>query len=164
MDNRKLQRLVVDALEDVKAQDIEIYNTTGISDLFDRVVLASGTSNRQTRALAANVAEKVKHGGGTVISVEGLETGEWVLVDLGDIVVHIMQPAIRAYYSLEEIWGGRPVNVKLQADPIKPRAKARKAPAAKTATPARKSTAAKSVPSSRKSAPAKRRVKAAPER
>jgi len=115
MENRKLQRLVVDALEDVKAQDIRVFNTTRLSDLFDRVVLASGTSNRHTRALAANVAEKVKHAGGTVVSIEGEESGEWVLVDLGEVVVHIMQPAVRAYYALEEIWGERPVNVKLRA-------------------------------------------------
>jgi len=115
MENRKLQRLVVDALEDVKAQDIRVFNTTRLSDLFDRVVLASGTSNRHTRALAANVAEKVKHAGGTVVSIEGAESGEWVLVDLGEVVVHIMQPAVRAYYALEEIWGERPVNVKLRA-------------------------------------------------
>jgi len=115
MEIRKLQRLVVDALEDVKAQDIRVFNTTRLSDLFDRVVLASGTSNRHTRALAANVAEKVKHAGGTVVSIEGAESGEWVLVDLGEVVVHIMQPAVRAYYALEEIWGERPVNVKLRA-------------------------------------------------
>ena len=113
MDLRKLQRLVVDALEDVKGQDIRVFNTTGLTDLFDRVVLVSGTSNRQTRALASHVREKVKEAGGDVISVEGEETGEWVLVDLGDIVVHVMQPAIRSYYNLEEIWGGKPVRVKL---------------------------------------------------
>ena len=115
MENRQLQRLVIDALEDVKAQDIEVFNTTKLSDLFDRVVVASGTSNRHARALAASVAEKVKHAGGTVVSIEGEEAGEWVLVDLGDVVVHIMQPAVRAYYALEELWGGRPVNVKLRA-------------------------------------------------
>jgi len=115
MENKKLQRLVVDALEDVKAQDIQVFNTTKLSDLFDRVVLASGTSNRHTRALAANVAEKVKHAGGTVVSIEGQESGDWVLVDLGEVIVHIMQPAVRAYYALEEIWGERPVNVKLRA-------------------------------------------------
>ena len=123
MENRKLQRLVVDALEDVKAQDIRVFNTTRLSDLFDRVVLASGTSNRHTRALAARVAEKVKHAGGTVVSIEGEESGEWVLVDLGDVVVHIMQPAVRAYYALEEIWGERPVNVKLGAPAQAVRAK-----------------------------------------
>lgn len=115
MDLRKLQRVVIDALEDVKGQDIRVFNTTGLTDLFDRVILVSGTSNRQTRALASNVREKVKEHGGHVISVEGEETGEWVLVDLGDIVVHVMQPAIRSYYNLEELWGGKPVRVKLGA-------------------------------------------------
>jgi len=131
MDNKKLQRLVVDALEDVKAQDIAVYNTTELSDLFDRVVLASGTSNRHTRSLASNVAEKVKLAGGNVISVEGEETGDWVLVDLGDVIVHIMQPAVRAYYDLEELWGGRKVNVRLAAKPTIPRAAPRKAAARK---------------------------------
>jgi len=115
MDLRKLQRVVVDALEDVKAQDIKVFNTTGLSDLFDRVIVASGTSNRQTRALASRVCEKVKEQGGKVISVEGEESGEWVLVDLGDVIVHVMQPAIRAYYNLEEIWGSKPVRMKIGA-------------------------------------------------
>ena len=113
MDLTKLQRLVIDALEDVKAQDIVVFNTTRLTDLFDRVVIASGTSNRQTRALASSVCDRVKARGGEVISVEGEETGEWVLVDLGDIVVHLMQPAIRDYYKLEELWGGTPVRVRL---------------------------------------------------
>jgi ribosome-associated protein len=113
MDIRKLQRLIVDALEDVKAHDIVVLNTTKLSDLFDRVVIASGTSNRQTRSLANSVVEKIKGAGGEVLSVEGTENGEWVLVDLGDAVVHLMQPAIRKYYSLEEIWGGTPVRMKL---------------------------------------------------
>ena len=113
MDIRKLQRVVVDALEDVKAQNIKVFNTIGLSDLFDRVVLASGTSNRQTRALAYRVAQQVKEAGGHVVSVEGADAGEWVLVDLGDLVVHVMQPAIREYYALEEIWGGKPVRVKI---------------------------------------------------
>ena len=113
MDIRKLQRVVVDALEDVKAQEIKVFNTTGVSDLFDRVIIASGTSNRQTRALASRVCEKVKENGGIVVSVEGQETGEWVLVDLGDLIVHLMQPAIRSYYNLEELWGGKPVRMKI---------------------------------------------------
>jgi ribosome-associated protein len=112
MDIRRLQRVIVDALEDVKGQDIQVFNTTALSDMFDRVVLASGTSNRQTRALAASVAEKVKAAGGTVVSVEGEDSGEWVLVDCGDAVVHILQPAIRDYYNLEEIWGGKTVRLK----------------------------------------------------
>ena len=113
MDLRKLQRTVIDALEDVKAQDIRVFNTTGLTDLFDRVIVASGTSNRQTRALASHVRDTVKAAGGDVISMEGEDTGEWVLVDLGDVVVHIMQPAIRSYYNLEELWGGKTVRVKL---------------------------------------------------
>lgn len=109
MDIRKLQHIVIDALEDVKAQDIRAFNTTGLTDLFDRVFIASGTSNRHTKSLAASVRDKVKAAGGVIISVEGEATGEWVLVDLGDAVVHIMQPAIRAYYNLEELWGSKPV-------------------------------------------------------
>ncbi|MFT3805010.1 MAG: ribosome silencing factor [Burkholderiaceae bacterium] len=115
MELRKLQRLVVDALEDVKGQDIQVFNTEALTDQFDRVVLVSGTSNRQTRALASHVRDKVKAAGGDVVSIEGEETGEWVLIDLADIVVHVMQPAIRAYYNLEELWGGKPVRVKLGA-------------------------------------------------
>jgi len=115
MDIRKLQRTIIDALEDVKAQDIRVFDTVGLSDLFDRVVLASGTSNRQTRALASRVAEDVKEAGGQVLSIEGTDTGDWVLVDTGDIVVHIMLPPIRAYFALEEIWGGKPVRLRRAA-------------------------------------------------
>ncbi len=111
MDIKKLQTLVVDALEDVKAQEIRIYDTSHLTSLFDRVAIASGTSNRQTKALAASVRDKVKAKGGHVISVEGEDTGEWVLVDLGDMIVHIMQPAIRTYYRLEEIWGDKEVKL-----------------------------------------------------
>ena len=109
MDIKTLQALVIDALEDVKAQDIKVYDTAHLTSLFDRIAIASGTSNRQTKALAASVRDKVKENGGTILSVEGETTGEWVLVDLGDMIVHIMQPAIRAYYRLEEIWGEREV-------------------------------------------------------
>ncbi len=113
MDIQKLQRAVIDALEDVKALDIKIYNTTHLTSLFDRVVIASATSNRQTRALAASVANCGRALGLTGITVEGEDTGEWVVVDLGDVVIHVMQPAIRQYYNLEEIWGDKPVRVKL---------------------------------------------------
>jgi ribosome-associated protein len=109
MDIKKLQTAVVDALEDVKAQDIRVYDTVHLTSMFDRLAIASGTSNRQTKALAASVRDKVKEKGGTIVSIEGEETGEWVLVDLGDMVVHIMQPAIRDYYRLEEIWGDKEV-------------------------------------------------------
>lgn len=109
MDIKKLQALVIDALEDVKAQDIQLFDTMHLTSLFDRLVVASGTSNRQTKALAASVRDKVKAAGGDIVSIEGEDTGEWVLVDLGDMIVHIMQPAIRAYYRLEEIWGDKEV-------------------------------------------------------
>ena len=113
MDIQKLQRAVIDALEDVKAQDIKVFNTTHLTSLFDRVVIASATSNRQTRALASSVADRGRAMDLSGITIEGEDTGEWVVVDLGDVVVHIMQPAIRQYYNLEEIWGGKPVRVKL---------------------------------------------------
>ncbi|WP_434033052.1 ribosome silencing factor [Cupriavidus sp. a3] len=113
MDIRKLQRAIVDGLEDVKAQDIKVYDTSHLTELFDRVVIASGTSNRQTKALAASVRDTVKEAGGHIVAVEGLETGEWVLVDCGDAVVHILQPQLRLYYNLEEIWGDKPVRMKL---------------------------------------------------
>lgn len=111
MDIKKLQSLVVDALEDVKGQDIVLFDTTGLTSLFDRIAVVSGTSNRQTKALAASVRDKVKEAGGDVVGLEGEDTGEWVLVDLGDMIVHIMQPAIRQYYRLEEIWGEKPVKL-----------------------------------------------------
>ena len=118
MDIKKLQSLVIDALEDVKAQDIRLFDTVHLTSLFDRIVIASGTSNRQTKALAASVRDKVKAEGGHILSIEGETTGEWVLVDLGDMIVHIMQPAIRAYYRLEEIWGEK--EIKLGAAKRKP--------------------------------------------
>jgi ribosome-associated protein len=115
MELRKLQRIVIDALEDVKAVDIRVFDTSKMTDLFDRVIITTGNSNRQTRALAFSVSTSVKEKGGEIISIEGLDTGEWVLVDCGDIVVHILQPAIRAYYQLEGMWGGKPVRVKLNS-------------------------------------------------
>ncbi|MFO1293497.1 MAG: ribosome silencing factor [Rubrivivax sp.] len=115
MDIRKLQRAIVDGLEDVKAQDIVVYNTERLSPLFERVVIASGTSNRQTKALASSVRETVKKRGLRVLSTEGEANGEWIIVDCGAAVAHIMQPAIREYYHLEEIWGGKPVTMKTAA-------------------------------------------------
>ena len=113
MDIRKLQRTIVDGLEDVKAQDIVVFNTEHLSAMFERVVIASGTSNRQTKSLAASVRDKVKSLVGDILSVEGEDNGEWIIVDCGAAVVHVMQPAIRQYYHLEEIWGGKPVRLKL---------------------------------------------------
>jgi ribosome-associated protein len=147
MDIKKLQALVVDALEDVKAQDIRVYDTTHLTSMFDRIAIASGTSNRQTKALASSVRDKVKSAGGDIVNMEGEGTGEWVLVDLGDMVVHIMQPAIRAYYRLEEIWGEKEVNLaaaKRATTPRKTVAKADgKAPAKKVASKVASKVAAK---------------------
>jgi ribosome-associated protein len=112
MDIRKLQRAIVDGLEDVKAQNIVVFNTEALSPLFERVIVASGTSNRQTKALASSVRETVKSRGMPVMATEGEDNGEWIIVDCGAAVAHIMQPAIREYYHLEEIWGGKPVRLK----------------------------------------------------
>src|SRR3954468_8957524 len=113
MDIRKLQRAIVDGLEDVKAQNIQVFNTEHLSPLFERVIGAPGASNRQTKALAASVRDAVKSAGMDVLRTEGEENGEWIIVDCGAAVAHIMQPSIRDYYRLEEIWGGKPVAVKL---------------------------------------------------
>lgn len=120
MEITKLQRLVLDALEDVKAQDIKVFNTSHITSLFDRVIIASGTSNRQTRSLASSVIDNARKHKIPIVAHEGEDTGEWVLVDLGDIVVHCMQPTIRLYYNLEEIWGDKPVRVKLLPQSTQP--------------------------------------------
>ncbi|MBS1187830.1 MAG: hypothetical protein H6R04_1848 [Burkholderiaceae bacterium] len=149
MDIQTLQRIVINALEDVKAQDIQLFDTTNLTSMFDRIAIASGTSGRQTRALASSVRDQVKEAGGKVVSIEGENTGEWVLVDLGDMVVHIMQPTIRAYYRLEEIWGEKTVSLtaakrqpKKAADD-KPKAK----PAAKKA--AKETAVAEEAPKKR---------------
>jgi ribosome-associated protein len=162
MDIRKLQRAIVDGLEDVKAQNIAVFNTEHLSPLFERVIIASGTSNRQTKALASSVRETVKKRGMDVLRTEGEDNGEWIIVDCGAAVAHIMQPAIRDYYHLEEIWGGKAVKMKVgdskpaglpKASEPEPAAKApaRKAAAKKTA--ARKT--APSTPAARKAAATK---------
>ncbi|MCM2337304.1 MAG: ribosome silencing factor [Lysobacter sp.] len=114
-DVTKLQRAIVDGLEDVKAQDIQVFNTEHLSPLFERVIVASGTSNRQTKALAASVRDAVKEAGFSKPRIEGEDNGEWIIVDCGAAVAHIMQPAIRQYYRLEELWGDTPVRLKLGA-------------------------------------------------
>ena len=129
MDIRVKQRAVVDALEDVKGRDIVVFNTARLPSMFERVVIASGESNRQVNALAERVQERIKELGGRVYGIEGKSSGEWVLVDLGDVVVHIMHPTIREFYNLEEIWGGKPVTAKKAKTEKKSKAKARtKAP------------------------------------
>ena len=111
MDIRVKQRVVVEALEDVKGYDIEVYNTARLPSMFERVVIATGDSNRQVKALADRVQERIREQGARVYGVEGEKGGEWVLVDLGDVVVHIMHPTVRDFYNLEEIWGGKPVRL-----------------------------------------------------
>ena len=117
MDIRKLQKVVVSALEDIKGKDIEVINTSKLTSMFDYVVIATGDSNRQVKSLARNVHEKAREAGAEVISIEGEEGGEWVLVDLGDIVVHVMQPTIRTYYNLEELWKATPAQRRKAAEP-----------------------------------------------
>jgi ribosome-associated protein len=125
MELRKKQRAVVDALEDVKGHDIVVYNTARMPSMFERVVIASGDSNRQVRALADRVQDKVREAGGHVYGVEGESVGDWVLVDLGDVVVHIMHPTVRSFYNLEEVWGGKKIAL---AKPKKKKALRGKAP------------------------------------
>jgi ribosome-associated protein len=152
MDIRKLQRVIVDGLEDVKAQNIVVFNTEHLSALFERVIIASGTSNRQTKSLASSVREAVKKSGYPVPRTEGETNGEWIIVDCGAAVVHVMQPTIRDYYHLEEIWGDKPVNMKIAAGT------SRLVKAAEPAAPAKKvaakKVAAKKAPAAR--APAKK--------
>src|SRR3954463_15933624 len=149
-DTQRLQRAIVDGLEDVKAQDIAVFNTEHLSPLFERVIVASGTSNRQTKALAASVRDAVREAGFQKPRIEGEENGEWIIVDCGAAVAHIMQPAIRTYYHLEEIWGERPVRLKFGAP--KPAMAQAEEPVAKK-SPARKTSTAKSP--AKKAAPAK---------
>jgi len=145
-DTQRLQRAIVDGLEDVKAQNIEVYNTEHLSPLFERVIVASGTSNRQTKALASSVRDAVREAGFPKPRIEGEENGEWIIVDCGAAVAHIMQPAIRQYYHLEEIWGEKPVRLKFGAPkpamPSADRAPAKAAPAKKTPLSPAKKTAA----------------------
>lgn len=133
-DTQKLQRAIVDGLEDVKAQDIQVFDTEHLSSLFERVIVASGTSNRQTKALAASVRDAVREAGFPKPRIEGEANGEWIIVDCSQAVVHIMQPTFRSYYHLEELWGEKPVRLKFGA--TKPLVKATpvKAPVGKTAT------------------------------
>ncbi len=154
-DIQKLQRAIIDGLEDVKAQDIQVFDTEHLSPLFERVIVASGTSNRQTKALASSVRDAVREAGFAKPRTEGEENGEWIIVDCGAAVAHIMQPAIRQYYHLEEIWGDKPVRAKLGATK----------PALATASSVKgaeeKKTAAAKTPSLRRSSAAKTAIRAA---
>jgi ribosome-associated protein len=134
-DTQRLQRAIVDGLEDVKAHEIAVFNTEHLSPLFERVIVASGTSNRQTKALASSVRDAVREAGFPKPRIEGEENGEWIIVDCGAAVAHIMQPAIRQYYHLEEIWGDKPVRLKFGAPmPAAPAPRAPEKTAAKKAT------------------------------
>ena len=115
IDVRKLQKAAIAALEDIKAREVEVFDVTHLTSMFDRVIIASADSARQLKALASHVQENAKAAGGRIYGVEGQDAGDWVLLDLGDIVVHIMQPAVRSHYNLEELWD--------QPKPRKPRAK-----------------------------------------
>ena len=107
MATKKLSAVVIDALEDIKARDIKLINVSKLTSVFDYIAIASADSSRQTKALAHNVIDKVKENGGWIYGIEGQDSGEWVLVDCGDIVVHVMQPAVREHYKLEEFLGRR---------------------------------------------------------
>jgi ribosome-associated protein len=133
-DTQKLQRAIVDGLEDVKAQDIQVFDTEHLSSLFERVIVASGTSNRQTKALAASVRDAVREAGFPKPRIEGEANGEWIIVDCSQAVVHIMQPTFRSYYHLEELWGEKPVRLKFGASKPAVKAVAVKVPAGKAAS------------------------------
>ncbi len=160
-DIQRLQRAIVDGLEDVKGQDIVVFNTEQLSPLFERVIVASGTSNRQTKALAASVRDAVREAGFDKPRIEGEDNGEWIIVDCGAAVAHVMQPVIRQYYRLEEIWGAKPVRLKHGAEkPVvaetKPATKktSRKKPVATAAAQPAKSTARKAAQSAARAATA----------
>lgn len=154
MDIRKLQSAIVDGLEDVKAQDILVFDTEHLSPLFERVIIASGSSNRQAKALAASVRDAVRAAGFQVLRTEGQDNGEWIIVDCAAAVVHIMQPVIRQYYHLEDIWGEKPVvlQAKIRKGLVKASEEDQEAEPAKKASGKKTSIAATSA----KKAPAKK--------
>ena len=146
-DVQKLQRAIIDGLEEVKAQDIVVFDTESLSPLFERVIIASGTSNRQTKALAASVRDAVREAGFPKPRIEGEANGEWIIVDCAQVVVHIMQPNFRQYYHLEEIWGAKPVRMKHGAPkPVQSAAK----PVAKKKAASQKGAVAPAAPVSAK--------------
>jgi ribosome-associated protein len=159
-DVQKLQRAIIDGLEDVKAQDIQVFDTEHLTSLFERVIVASGTSNRQTKALAASVRDAVRDAGFAKPRIEGEDNGEWIIVDCGAAVAHIMQPTIRQYYHLEELWGDKPVKLKLGAPaPLVKAAKAelevKAVGSPRTASKRVSATGSKAAPKKGAKAPAK---------
>jgi ribosome-associated protein len=170
-DVQKLQRAIIDGLEDVKAQDIQVFDTEHITSLFERVIVASGSSNRQTKALAASVRDAVRDAGFAKPRIEGEENGEWIIVDCGAAVAHIMQPTIRQYYHLEELWGDKPIKLKLgapaplvKASKPAPKAEPAGAPRAKPGVKSGAKAGSKSVAGSRSRSVAKPAVKKVPVR
>jgi len=161
-DVTKLQRAIVDGLEDVKAQDIQVFNTEHLSPLFERVVVATGSSNRQTKALAASVRDAVREAGFPKPRTEGEDNGEWIIVDCGQAVVHVMQPAIRQYYRLEEIWGDKPVRLKLGAPKPRKTTASEDASATQPAKKAAKAPARKRAPAAPAAAPAAKKAAGGP--
>lgn len=181
MANRKITAVVIDALEDIKARDIKLINVTKLTSVFDYIAVASADSSRQTKALARNVMDKVRESGGWIYGTEGEASGEWVLVDCGDVVVHVMQPAVREHYKLEELWGEgkvefpKPPRAKPAPKPpekkpvkvaVKKRAATTKTPAAKTkikttVSAKKKSATGKASTTSKRTATAKAVVKTA---
>ena len=170
-DVQKLQRAIIDGLEDVKAQDIQVFDTEHITSLFERVIVASGSSNRQTKALAASVRDAVRDAGFAKPRIEGEENGEWIIVDCGAAVAHIMQPTIRQYYHLEELWGEKPIKLKLgapaplvkasKAEPkAEPQGAPRAKPGARTGAKTASKTGSKAAAGSRTRSVAKPVVKA----
>jgi ribosome-associated protein len=176
MDIRKKQRAVVEALEDIKGRDIVVFNTERLSAYFERVVLATGDSTRQVKALADNVQEKLKRLGARIHGMEG-DGSEWVLVDLGDIVVHVMHPSARLTYNLEALWGGKDVKIKREPEPAarvapkakvkvkvkaktKPKTTAKTAPRTKTKAKAKTKSAPKGKVKAKAKTPAKKKVAA----
>jgi len=160
-----LQRAIVDGLEDVKAQDIQVFDTAHLTALFERVIIATATSARQTRALAVSVRDAVREAGFAKPRTEGEENGEWIVVDCGQAVVHVMQPAIRQYYRLEELWGEKAVHPLPRAATAKTVKNTKtitataKKPPAKKATSISKTPAARTIPA-KKTATAKAAVPA----
>lgn len=159
-DVQKLQRAIIDGLEDVKAQDIQVFDTEHLTSLFERVIVASGTSNRQTKALAASVRDAVRDAGFSKPRIEGEDNGEWIIVDCGAAVAHIMQPTIRQYYHLEELWGDKPVKLKLGSPaPLVKAAKAelqvKTVGSPRTASKRVSATGSKAAPKTGAKAPAK---------
>jgi len=114
--SKELTALVIDALEDIKGQNIVTLDVSSLTDVMDTLVVASGNSSRQVKALADNVVEQAKTAGYRPIGIEGLDGAEWVLVDFGDVVVHVMLPATRAFYDLEKLWSMRPEDFRTPRD------------------------------------------------